>query len=233
MNSVILHLILAFLTLVGAVGVYIYWWRDGFVKKSPRKQLFLFFIFFTAYHLFLSLPFLFFHGNLRLMAFGYNFAILAIFLMSVPIFRVYLGFYELSPQKIKLIINTFLLVGIALIIGLFYDLRLPFIDESGFIIWRVNLFLGILNTIVIGTLPFLFGLSFLKNLPRGITSIEKVKVFFLSFGSFSFALSCIYFAVQNLFMVIIAFIFVTLGIIFWIISLFIHRKKLISSTVVN
>ena len=225
MLSVMLHLILALLTTIGAFGVFLYWRKEDFSKHSPRRNIMIFFIFFTFYHLSLSLPYLFFGGNLKAMAIGYNFGIFFLFLMSVPMMSILLRIYDFAPEKIKNINLGFLAIGFLIVAGLFLDLHLPVIDKTGFIIWKVNPVLGIINAVVIAFLPFIFGFSFWRNRPSNIGWVERIKLSLLSSGSFIFSLACVYFAAQNLLMVISAFVFVTLGVLFWIIAFFIPKQE--------
>lgn len=225
MATSVLHLSLAFLTFLGVIIAYVIWSRGGLGDK-PIKNIFYFFIFFTFYNLFLSLPFFLFNQNPRIMAQGYNLAIASIFLMCVPMWRMYLKiFWDMPQQIIKTIIICFLAIGSAVVLSQFLDLHLPLIDESGFVVWKPNFVTGIITSISIGILPFLFGISLSRDYPKAITFKGRLKLILLSVGSFSFVAACVYFIAQNLFMVISAFILVSLGIILWLVAFSIPSQK--------
>ena len=81
MLSVILHLLLALMLMVGLEVTYRLWQKKKFALDSVA-YFFLFYLFFTGYNLSLSLPFLFYPQNLVFLAWGYNLAIVFCFLPS-------------------------------------------------------------------------------------------------------------------------------------------------------
>lgn len=224
MNTAILHLILAFLTAIGALVTYIFWRKNAFQNQNI-KMFFIFFVLFTGYHLFLSLPFFFTPDNLTAMAWGYIFAIVFLFLMCVPMWKLILRILSVSDKTIKSIIRGFLLICMIITLIQIYDFRLPIIHQSGFIIWNVNLFSAWFTSIAVGILPFLFGFSFFKNWPKNVTTVEKLKAFFFSIGGFTYGLACVYFIAWNVDMIISAFILVTLGTILFIMPFLIPKRK--------
>lgn len=225
MATAILHLSLAFLTFLGVIIAYVIWSRGGFGDK-PIKNIFYFFIFFTFYNLFLSLPFFLYNQNARIMAQGYNLAIAFMFLTCVPMWRMHLKvFWNFPRQIINVMMVFFLIIGSAVVFSQFLDLHLPLIDESGFMVWKPNFVTGVITSISIGILPFFFGISLSKDYPKAITFKERLKLILLSAGSFSYTAACVYFIAQNIFMVISAFILVSLGTILWLIAFSIPSKK--------
>lgn len=220
MISAILHLILAFLTAVGAVGIYY-----KFVRKTGYiKELFCFFVFFTAYHLFLSLPFFFSSGNLAIMAWGYNFAILFLFLLSASV--VIIEFQILNiPNKKNLLCLVFLALGLTTVFLQIFNFRLPLIHKSGFIIWNVNILSKLIATMAASLTALSWSALLFKNWPKNACFTGKLKTVLLGAGTFMFALACVYFFAYNVAMVISAFIFVSVGTILCTAGFLIPKRK--------
>lgn len=207
MISAILHLILAFLTSIGAVGIYY-----KFVRKGGHiKDFFWFYVFFTAYHLFLSLPFFLTSGNLTIMAWGYNFAILSLFIFLAPVIMIEFQIINMPKRKRKILISSFLLSGLIAVLLQVFIFRLPIIHESGFIIWNANILSKLIATLAAVLTSLSWSLFLFKNWPKNISFVEKLKTVFLGTGAFVFALACVYFSAYNVAMVISAFIFVSIG----------------------
>ncbi len=224
MITAILHFILAVFTAFASTVTYFLWQKTGFQDKN-KKGFFYFFIFFTGYHLCLSLPFFITPQNFAFLTRGYIFAIVFLFLMCVPMWKLVLGLVNVSAKATKFIIGIFLLIGFSVFLIEIYDFHLPIIHQSGLIIWNANLLAAWLTSVCVGILPFLFGFTLFKNYPRNIGLVEKLKTIFFSSGSFAFSVACVYFIAQNVIMVISAFIFVSLGIILFTLPFLIPKRK--------
>ncbi len=225
MISAILHLVLSLLTAVSAVVVYGIWRRNK-LKRQVMKDFLVFFIFFTAYHLFLSLPFFLFKADPAMMAWGYNFAVFFVFLILVPIYRTII-FYIMGmlPGKGNFLLGMLLLVGFAAATLQIYDFRLPIISPSGFIIWNANLASGLITFSAVALAVALWLVIFLRNRPENLGHMEKFKTALYSLSFIMFTIASIYFIARNLIMVYTAFITVTLGTIFMTIDFLIPKEK--------
>lgn len=221
MISAILHLILAFLTAVGAVGIYY-----KFVRKTGYiKELFCFFVFFTAYHLFLSLPFFFSSGNLAIMAWGYNFAILFLFLICVSVVVIELQILNIPNRKKRFFMAGFFSLGLITVLLQTFNFCLPIIHKSGFIIWNVNILSKLIATMAASLTALSWSALLFKNWPKNVCFTGKLKTVLLGAGTFMFALACVYFFAYNVAMVISAFIFVSVGTILCTAGFLIPKRK--------
>lgn len=228
MLSAILHLILAFLTAVGAWATYAIWKREEFGEK-PIRYFFIFYIFFIAYHLFLSFPFLFLPENLPLAAAGYIAAIASIFLMVAATYRFELYLLGASATVSRRIITFVLFAGLAAVLLLIIYFRLPVVGGSGLIIWNNNLLSGWITVVVVGLSPFSWVIIFLKNWPARLGFTDKLKSFFLIVGALAFTSACVYFVARSLWAVIAAFVLVGIGTIFFTGAFLLPAKKLTES----
>ncbi len=225
MTSFILHLILAFLNIFGAVAVYVIWKKGNF-QKNIMGHLFLFYAFFVCYHLSLALPFWIFSGNLTAMAWGYNLAIAFLFLLLAPMYSI-MVFQILGVPlvRISFLIKIFLLVGMVAVLIQVYDFRLPEILKSGFIIWNANLISSFIAFSSGASIAVIWTIIFLKNKPGRLNPAEKLKAILCTAGGLMFTISSIYFIARNLTMVVLAFIFVYIGTILLGTAVLIPEKR--------
>ena len=225
MISAILHLGLSLLTAISAIATYRIWKKN----KSQRKVLkdfLVFFIFFIAYHLFLSLPFFLFKADLIMMAWGYNLAVFFVFLILVPIYRTIIVYVVKMPSyKSKVLLGTLIVIGFITVALQIYDFHLPVISSSGFIIWNANLISSsiVFSTVVVAEIWWL--ILFLKNRPLNLSLRGKVKVTLYTLSFIMFTIASIYFIAYNLAMIYIAFIAVTLGTILMTIEFLIPQEE--------
>lgn len=224
MTTTILHFILAIFTAIASVITYSLWHKGNF-QDINKKRFFIFFVFFTAYHLCLSLPYLFLQKNLTAMSWGYISAIVFLFLFCLPMWKLILGLANVSTKATKFIIGIFLLIGLLGFFIKIYDFQLPIIHSSGLIIWNADLISAWLTFICVGTLPFSFFVFFFKNYPKNLGFDEKLKTIFFGGGGLTYSLACVYFIAWNVDMVISAFILVTLGTILFIMPFLMPKRK--------
>ncbi|MEW5907679.1 MAG: hypothetical protein AB1643_00635 [Patescibacteria group bacterium] len=224
MKTIILHFILASITAIASVVAYL-GWRATKYSEDVKRGFFLFFFFFIGYHLSLVFPFLIFGANLRAIAWGYIVAIIFIFLLLVPIWRIVLNrLFGLSIKKINFIITLLLLAGLLVTIIEIYDFRLPIFDESGFIFWNANIIAALITSFSAAILETVSIFYLIKNWPSNLSTFKKIKTALFMFGLMMFIIACIYFLAFNLTMVITAFVTVSLGTLSFLITLLIRDQ---------
>jgi len=225
MISAILHLVLSLLTAIGALVSYEIWIRNK-SQRQAMKDFVAFFIFFTVYHLLLSVPFFLFKADPVVMAWGYNFAVLFVFLILIPIYRTIIFYVMGMPRnKGNFLLGMLLLVGFAVVTLQIYYFRLPIIDPSGFIIWNSNLISGLITFSAVAFAVMLWVAIFLKNRPENLGHMEKFKTALYTLSFIMFTIASIYFIACNLAMVYTAFITVTLGTILMVIEFLIPKEE--------
>lgn len=229
MNSVILHLILAFLLAVGASALYIKWRSDEASRKFTKNLLYFYF-FFNVYHLSLALPYIIFNGNLEKMAWGYIIAIASVFFITISFWRLLVEIFRMDINKVKYLMGFFCLWGAAAVGLLIYDFRLPMVLPSGFIMWNGNILAGSMAGFFCVLSSFVWLGLVVKNWPQGLGWLEKSKITMLIAGPFFFSIAgFIYFVARGMFEIIFAFVIVFLGTIIFSIPFFIPSHKLFRS----
>jgi hypothetical protein len=225
MITFVLHFLLALLNVVGAVAAYSIWSRKDF-RRVVMGHLFLFFTFFIGYHLSLSLPFWFFSQNLIALAWGYNVAIVFLFLLLAPMYSIMVfQIIGVPMKKIGFCIWMLLLLGLVTSLIQIYDFRLPIIDSSGFIIWNNNPVAGAISFLAGAMIAVSWLIIFLKNKPADLKTTDKIKAYMYTVGGMMFSLASIYFIARNILTVVLAFIFVFIGTVLMNSLVLIPEKK--------
>lgn len=189
-------------------------------------HLFLFFAFFTGYHLSLSLPLWFFPGNLAALAWGYNLGIVFLFLAMAPMYSIMVfRIIGMPLKKIGQYIWMLLVLGLVPVFIQIYDFHLPIIDESGFIIWNANLIAGTIIFLSGASIAIIWTIIFFKNKPVGLNATEKIKAFICTTGGLMFSCASIYFLARGVLAVVLAFIFVFIGTVLMISLVLIPEEK--------
>ncbi len=225
MLSIILHSILAILTTFGVVVFYCIL-RKGKKENPIMKNIFLFYAFLLGYHLSLILPFLFSGGDLKTMAWGYNLAVVFLFLLVSAFLVVEFNILGFSRKKSRTILVSFMSVCLFVVLLQIYDFRLPIILPSGFILWNANL-AGAWITALAG---FVAAMTFvaisLRNWPANLNFNEKLKNTLLIIGLFSFGISSImHFPARSFTQILLAFVFIYAGTIFFTAAFLVPKKK--------
>lgn len=224
MISALLHLFSVPFIVISGILAYSYWKKGGF-RKSILNYLFVFFLFIAAYQFFLSLPFLL-TKNLFLTAWGYNLAIVFVFLIAVPIFRMEFDLLGVSEKRSNFFQVLYLLVGVAVIVIQAYDFRLPIVHESGFIFWNANPVAAWISSFAAFILSMALVVVILKNRPENLTFLEKLKTTLFITASIATSLSVlIYYPAHNLLQVILAFAAAYLGFALFMVTLLIPRRE--------
>jgi len=224
MTSAILHLILALLSFAGGLVIHTVWAKHR-IKEQYIKRLSSFFFLFVFCHLSFSLPYLIYPDNLRVLAWGYNFAVAFMFLSIIFLWKMVFEILCLSQRKIRLMTFILLLLILVTIFIQIFNMRLPTILNNGFIIWNGNLISGTIISLHIIFLVILWIYILLKNWPQEITFIEKLKSVLITSGAVLMGSSFIYYIAYNYTMVLLSFIFVFLGTTIFIIPFLIPKKR--------
>ncbi|MBU2109743.1 hypothetical protein KKB71_02190 [Patescibacteria group bacterium] len=224
MTSAILHLILALLSFAGGLVIHTVWAKHR-IKEQYIKRLSSFFFLFTFCHLSFGLPYLIYQDNLRVLAWGYNFAIAFMFLSVIFIWKMVFEILCFSAQKIRSMTIFFLFLALITVLVQIFNMRLPTIFHNGFIIWNGNLISGTIISLHIIFLVILWIYILLKNWPKEITFIEKLKSVLITIGAILMGSSFIYYIAYNYTMVLLSFIFVFLGTTIFIIPFLIPKKR--------
>jgi hypothetical protein len=224
MISIVLHLVLAAATSVAVLAAFRIWKKQKLDNNALVKYYVIFFIFSFLYHLCLSLPYFFSFGNLFLTAWGYIIGISCIFLMIFFVFKILAYLFGFSVNKIRGFETATLLVGVLVFFIQIFDLRLPIVLASGYIVWNNNLLAGGLTfaATFCGSLAFVF--SFVNNLDKAENNIEKIKLYFLTVGTLFIGVSSIYFVSRTLIFLQLSFIFHFLAILFFSGAFLAHQR---------
>ncbi len=211
MLSATLHIILAVINIIGAANSYLSLKKDS-QRRAIKNALFLFFIFFIFFHLSLSLPYLFFGENPVILSWGYNVAVLFLFLLVAPMYNIVATrVLKISEEKNRILLTLFFLAGIIIIAVQSFLPAYPRVLESGFIIWGNNFWTGLITMVFGAFVPILWAVVFFANRPEKMTSHEKVKAALLTAGTLMFSAASIYFIARNQQMVLWSFIFIYIG----------------------
>lgn len=198
MLTAFIHLFSIPFIAICAVLTYFNWKKDKFHHKMTRLLL-LFFIFFTAYQLSLSLPYLMSGGNLRIAGWGYNLAIAFVFLAINPMIELEMVFTRTGEKRKKIIKNIFILLGLAIVGWQLYKFQLPIASESGFIFWNANSIGAWLTSLATFLISSLIVIQIIIRWPSGLGLAEKTKSFFFCVGAASLGISAlIYYTSQNI-----------------------------------
>lgn len=228
MLSVVFHFALSLLNIIGAIAAYFILKKED-SRKNIMEHLFLFFVFFTGYHLSLALPFWFYPGNLTAMAWGYNIAIAFLFLLLAPMYSIMVfQILGVPVKRLSFYIKIFLLFGLLPVLLQVCDFHLPTIDDSGFIIWNNNLIAGAISALAGASIAVIWTIIFFKNKPADLSFADKLRATVYTIGGLMFSLASIYFIARNVTMVILAFIFVFVGTILMNVIVLIPEKKKIN-----
>ncbi|MFA4890050.1 MAG: hypothetical protein WC587_00225 [Candidatus Paceibacterota bacterium] len=224
MISIALHFIIAIIFLVSSVVLYILWKKQG----SPKNYImdyFFFLSFFSLYHLALSLPYIIFGENLTLMAWGYILAMISLLFLFPRVYKITLKIWGVSEQKIKLVIYLTTLLILTTIIIYIYDFRTPYIVNPGFIIWNGNI-IGSIIIFLLGLEAGVFwAITFLKNIPKDLIFIYKLKTYLYIAAAVLVAISSIYFVSRTVLLVIIAFVSHGLASVFFVIPVLLPKPS--------
>ncbi|NOY35769.1 MAG: hypothetical protein GXP44_02530 [bacterium] len=225
MLSIILHSILAILTTFG-VAVFYFILRKGKKENSIMKNIFLFYSFLLGYHLSLILPFLFSGGDLKTMAWGYNLAVVFIFLLVSAFLMVEFSILGFSRRKSRTVIAFFMSICLFVVLLQIYDFRLPVILSSGFILWNANLAAAWITALAGFVAAMIFVVVSLRNWPANLNFNEKLKNVLLVIGLFSFGVSSImHFPARGFTQILLAFVFIYAGTIFFTAAFLVPKKK--------
>jgi len=206
-----LHLILAAINFIGATASYLIW-RKNDKRAAVMGNFSLFFTAFIFYHLCLALPYLLFNANLKIMALGYNLAILFLFLLVSPMYKViFFNVLNIPSGKSKIYSLLFLLLGMAVFAIQSYDFQLPQIGPDGWVVWNNNFLAGLITLVFAASGPVVWMAIFLQSQPAKMDWREKSKAFLFTAGIFMFSLASIYFIARNPVMLLLAFIFTFMG----------------------
>jgi len=226
MLSIILHSILAILTTFGVV-IFYFILKKGKKKNPIMKNIFWFYSFLVGYHLSLILPFLFSGGDLKTMAWGYNLAVVFLFLLVSAFLMVEFDILGFSKKKSRTILVSFMSVCLFVVLLQIYDFRLPIILPSGFILWNANLAAAWITALAASITAMTFVAISLKNWPANLNFNEKLKNILLNIGLFSFAVSSImHFPARGFTQILLAFVFIYAGTIFFTAAFLVPKKKL-------
>lgn len=224
MNSIILHSILALLSALGSIATYLHWRKTGFQKEAVKRFSWLFFFLFWYYFSYIF-SFFFFRGNLSALAWGIIVSVAFLFIGITFMWKVILGLLNISLKKINFIARGFLLMGLITILFLIIDFRLPIIHESGFIILNINFVSALLIILGQNALPAIWLFIILKNWPRNLGLVEKLKAASISFACLLIIFSGVYFLTRDYRLVIAGYSLVIAGITFLTATFLFSSKK--------
>lgn len=190
------------------------------------KNIFLFYFFLVGYHLSLILPFLFSGGDLTAMAWGYNLAVVFLFLLVSSFLLVEFNILGFSRKKSMAIITAFMSVCALVVLLQIYDFRLPIILPSGFILWNANLAAAWVTALAGFIAAMIFVYISLKNWPANLNLNEKIKNTLLVTALFAFGISSImHFPARGFTQILLAFVFIYTGTILFTAAFLVPKKK--------
>jgi len=193
--------------------------------RHRSKEILSLLIFFALVALFAytqSLPYYFSGGEISTVALWFIASIAAVHLIQISVF--YTTFMRLNPiaQRVRFIVVTWLFLSLVVNIFLFFqEVRLPLLDESGFIFWNQHPFIlwsMALSALVVGSF---FSFVLYQNAQYGETRIAKAKAYVLSFDGIAWGIaSFFYFPSESAVNTGIAFFFtitsfIATALVFW------------------
>jgi hypothetical protein len=225
MLTSILHLVLALMLMVGLEITYRLWQKKKFAPEFI-SYFFVFFLFFAGYNLALSLPYLFFAQNPFLLGWGYILAMVFLFLTFGVMFKLEMELYGVKPMNASFFLGVTTFAGVLVVALQIMDFRLPFFYSSGLILWNVNPLAGWIT----GLAALLPGTSMAFTLyyisAKGLSAYEKTKRFLITVGGLALGVAGLaYFPARNEWQIVTAFIFIFLGICFFILAFSLPQKE--------
>ena len=214
MISVILHSILALLTAGAAGAAYRAWRKKGF-RDCAIKDLFYFFLFFSAAHLSVVVSFFLLFANPAALAWGYIFMVGFIFAAVFCIFKIEFGIMRLCREKTRFLLAAVIFSGAVAVVIQAYDFRLPIAREAGFILWNANLVSAWMTSLPAASAAMLWIVLFMKNFPENMALGDRLKFYFSVIDSIFFVGAALtYFPARDNDQIVLSFVFIFLGTFF-------------------
>jgi hypothetical protein len=225
MLTSILHLILAFMLMVGLEITYRLWQKKKFAPEFI-SYFFLFFLFFAGYNLSLSLPYLFFSQNLFFLGCGYILSMVFLFLTFGVMFKLEMELYGVKPMNASFFLGVTTFAGMLVVALQILDFQLPFVYSSGLILWNANLLTGWITGIVSFLPGGLMAFTLYRISTEGVDKTGKLKEVLLSLGGICLGIAGLaYFPARREWQIVTAFAFVFLGVCLFMLAFVLPQKK--------